>query len=47
MAVSVYSSMKESESQIAVFLKELNLWWQYEFPVFVFDEKETLSKARK
>ena len=40
MAVSVYSSMKESENQIAVFLRELNLWWQYEFPVFVFDEKE-------
>jgi hypothetical protein len=40
MVVSVYFGMKESENQVADFLKELNLWWRYEFPVFVFDEKE-------
>jgi len=32
--------MTDPERQVAAFLKELNLWWRYEFPVFVHDEKE-------
>jgi len=32
--------MEESEKQIADYLKELDLWWRYEQPVFVLDEKE-------
>lgn len=36
---SIYSDMRESEKQVAAYLRELNLWWVYEFPVFVYDEK--------
>jgi len=36
---SVYADMKHSEKQVAKFLRELDLWWVYEFPVFVYDEK--------
>lgn len=37
---SIYDSMKDSEKQVANYLKELDLWWIYEFPVFVYDEKD-------
>ena len=37
---SDYSEMRESERQVADFLSNLGLWWRYEAPVFVFDEKE-------
>lgn len=40
MKDSVYADMEESERQVSDFLKELGLWWQYEHPVFVYDEKE-------
>jgi len=40
MKNSVYSDMEESEKQVAKCLRELDLWWQYEFPVFVYDEKK-------
>jgi hypothetical protein len=36
---SVYSDMTDSEKQVANYLKELDLWWVYEFPIFIFDEK--------
>jgi hypothetical protein len=32
--------MTVSEKQVADYLKELQLWWQYESPVFLKDEKE-------
>ena len=37
---SVYADMKRSEKQVAKFLRELDLWWVYEFPVFVYDDKK-------
>lgn len=40
MKHSIYSDMEYSEKQVAEYLKELGLWWLYEFPVFVYDEKE-------
>jgi hypothetical protein len=36
---SIYQDMTESEKQVANYLKELGLWWVYEFPAFVYDEK--------
>ena len=32
--------MTEQEKKVAEFLTEVNLWWKYEAPVFVTDEKE-------
>ncbi len=40
MKDSVYADMEDSEKQVANYLKELALWWVYEFPVFVYDEKK-------
>jgi len=37
---SIYADMADSEKQVASYLKELGLWWIYEAPVFVYDEKE-------
>ena len=37
---SIYADMTDSEKQVANFLQELDLWWVYEFPVFVYDEKK-------
>jgi hypothetical protein len=40
MKDSVYADMKDSEKQVADYLRELDLWWWYEYPVFVYDEKK-------
>jgi hypothetical protein len=40
MKDSVYADMEESEKQVADYLRELDLWWVYEFPVFIYDEKK-------
>lgn len=37
---SIYSDMKKSEKEVANYLKELGLYWIYESPVFVYDEKK-------
>ena len=37
---SIYAGMTYSEMQVANYLRELDLWWVYEFPVFVYDEKK-------
>lgn len=37
---SIYADMTDSERQVANYLRELDLWWVYEFPVFVYDEKK-------
>ena len=37
---SVYDEMTMSERQVADYLRELELWWHYESPVFLTDEKE-------
>ena len=36
----VYDDMTNSERQVADYLQELGLWWHYESPVFIKDEKE-------
>jgi len=40
MKDSIYADMEKSEKQVANYLRELDLWWIYEFPVFVYDEKK-------
>jgi len=40
MKDSVYDDMEESEKQVADYLRELDLWWWYEHPAFVYDEKK-------
>jgi hypothetical protein len=40
MKDSVYADMEESEKQVAESLRELDLWWWYEYPVFVYGEKK-------
>jgi hypothetical protein len=37
---SVYEGMTDAEKEVANCLQELHLWWVYEFPVFVYDEKK-------
>jgi hypothetical protein len=37
---SIYDDMEASEKEVANYLKKLRLYWIYEFPVFVYDEKE-------
>ena len=37
---SIYDDMKDSERQVADYLQELDLWWWYEYPIFVYDEKD-------
>lgn len=39
-ASQFYPDMEKSEKQVAKYLNELGLWWIYESPVFVYDEKE-------
>jgi len=36
---SVYADMSESEREVAAYLQELGLYWKYESPIFVYDEK--------
>ncbi len=40
MAVSVYEDMSNSEKEVADYLQTLNIWWQYEQPIYVSDEKD-------
>jgi hypothetical protein len=40
MKDSVYADMEDSEKLVAQYLRELDIWWVYESPVFVYDEKE-------
>jgi len=37
---STYSDMTDAELQVAEHLKELKIWWSFQAPVFVFDEKD-------
>lgn len=39
-ASQFYSDMEKSEKKVARYLNELGLWWIYESPVFVYDEKD-------
>ena len=40
MKDSVYRDMKGSEKKVASYLRELDLWWIYESPLFLYDENE-------
>lgn len=35
----VYADMTDSEKQVAKYLKSIGLFWKFEFPLFVYDEK--------
>lgn len=37
---SVYEDMTRAEIQVANYLKQVDLWWVFEFPVFVYDEND-------
>jgi hypothetical protein len=37
---SIYDGMSNAEKKVADCLQELGLWWWYEFPVFIYDEKK-------
>lgn len=36
---SVYTDMTDSEKQVAGYLTELGLYWRFQFPLFVYDER--------
>ena len=36
---SVYGGMTACESEVAAYLKKLKLYWKFEFPIFVYDER--------
>jgi len=40
MKDSIYADMEESEKLVSAYLRELDIWWIYESPVFVYDEKD-------
>lgn len=37
---SVYENMSQPEIDVCSFISSLGLWWQYEQPVFVYDDKQ-------
>jgi hypothetical protein len=37
---SIYSDMTLAEKEVAEFLRKIDIWWQYEQPVYVLDDKE-------
>jgi len=39
MKDTIYADMQDTERQVADYLDELNLLWRYEYPIFVYDEK--------
>jgi hypothetical protein len=40
MNKSVYEDMQESEIEVSEYLRNLNIKWQYEQPVYVLDDKD-------
>jgi hypothetical protein len=40
MLTSIFEEMTEPEKQVADFLKRLGLFWVYESPIFLYDDKE-------
>ena len=40
MQASIYDGMTDSEKEVANYLQQLKIWWQYEQPVYVQDEKK-------
>jgi len=37
---AIFDKMTEPEKHVAEFLGELGLWYKYEFPVFLYDDKK-------
>lgn len=37
---SIYENMSHAEKEVSAHLRELNLWWQFEQPVFVYDDMQ-------
>ena len=37
--VSIYADMTDTEKQVAEYLTQLGLYWRFEFPLFVYDER--------
>ena len=37
---SIYADMRYSERQVANYLKKLHLRWKFQFPIFVYDDKD-------
>lgn len=37
---SVYDKMTEIEREVACYLEEKGIWWQFEFPVFVYEDND-------
>jgi hypothetical protein len=37
---SIYEGMTGAEKKVADYLQELGLWWWYEFPVLIYDDKK-------
>lgn len=37
---SIYDEMTPAEEEVADYLQEIGLYWKFEFPVFVFDERD-------
>jgi len=37
---SIYEKMTDPEREVADYLKERDLWWVFESPVFVYDEND-------
>ena len=37
---SIYDRMTDAEIEVANYLKEVDLWWVFEFPIFVYDEND-------
>lgn len=37
---SIYDQMTRSEKEIALLLKDLGIFWRYEKPLYVYDDKE-------
>ncbi|MFH0798485.1 MAG: hypothetical protein V1906_03680, partial [Candidatus Woesearchaeota archaeon] len=40
MVNSIYEEMTSSEKEVATYLQEINIWWQYEQPIYVLDDKD-------
>lgn len=36
----VYKDMRKSEKEVADYLQKLNIWWNFEQPIYVSDDKE-------
>ena len=37
---SIYDKMTETEREVANYLEEKGLWWQFEFPVFIYENNK-------